>query len=91
MPASTPENAILKAKDPSIEDNNDWPDFQLTDVDITNSRTGELSSLLVANEGNALVVTGKLAKSKPRINYCEYCMCSLLLRITMRHSYLQQC
>lgn len=70
MPAATPEIEVLKPKDPSLEDNNDWPDFQLTDVEITNPRTGELSNLLVANEGNALVVSGKLAKSKSRINYC---------------------
>jgi len=69
MPTSVLESAILKPRDPSIIDNNDWPDFQLADVEVFDPRTELLTSLLVANEERTVALTGRLAKSKDRASY----------------------
>lgn len=73
--SQTPESAILKPKDPSLEDNNDWPAFNLTDVDVIDPQTGSLSSLLTANEGSPVIVTGKLAKRKEQAGYRAFPPC----------------
>lgn len=71
MGTSTPENEILKPRDPSLIDSNDWPDFQLEDVEVFDPRSEMLSSLLFADESRPLCVTGRLGKAKDRIGYCE--------------------
>ena len=70
MAHTTSETEILRPRDPSLTDSNDWPDFQLTDVEVFDPRTELLSSLILADDTRPVCVTGRLAKSKDRISYC---------------------
>lgn len=53
------ETAILKAKDPSIHDDNDWPEFPLTNVTVFDD-SATVVSLLDASESNPITLTGRL-------------------------------
>ena len=63
--ATIPEHKILKPRDPSIEDENEWEQFQLSNVEVRNSTTNELSNLLLADAHNPLCVTGRLENVEP--------------------------
>ena len=63
--ATIPEHKILKPRDPSIEDSNDWEQFHLTGVEVRNATTNELSNMLLADAGNPLSVTGRLGNVEP--------------------------
>lgn len=54
------EDAILKPKDPRLKNSDDWPNFLLKNVNITNQQTGQQVSLLSAHKGNPVRVTGQL-------------------------------
>lgn len=67
---SVHESAVLKPRDPSIADSNAWPDFPLSHVEIFDSNTHELTSLLLANESTPVTITGKLENlPKDRLRY----------------------
>lgn len=65
------ESVILKPKKPSIIDNNEWPDFRLSQVDVYDGVTGVPTSLLFADADNPLTVVGKIEKlPNDRLGYC---------------------
>lgn len=57
-----PEDDILKPKDPSLHNSDDWPTFNLKKISVTSSKTGEQVSLLSAHKGHPVIVSGKLEK-----------------------------
>ena len=63
--ATIAEHRILKPRDPSIEDSNEWEQFQLTGVEVRNATTNELSSMLLADAHNPLSVMGRLGNVEP--------------------------
>ncbi|KAL9079567.1 MAG: hypothetical protein Q9157_001564 [Trypethelium eluteriae] len=54
------ESDILKPKDPTITNDNDWPEFLLTNAEVHHGQTGELVPLLHADEHAPVNITGKL-------------------------------
>ena len=60
-----PEHKILRPRDPSIEDDNEWEQFQLSHVEVRNTTTNGFSNLLLADAHNPLCVTGRLANVEP--------------------------
>ena len=57
-----PETDVLFECDPSLTDSDDWPEFRLSDVNVTlpQARDEESISLLVASEHYPVTVTGRL-------------------------------
>lgn len=70
-PASmpTPETTLLKPKPSNLTDANEWPDFQLTNVEVLDPETSTPTSLLTADETSPLTVIGTLPKSKDRTQH----------------------
>jgi hypothetical protein len=67
MPSDTPnpELKVLRRKDPTLQDENDWPQFDVRDVEVRDS-TGALCSLFAASPVNPVSLTGTLiTKSEP--------------------------
>lgn len=64
MSTTLAESEILKPKSPAITDSDDWEEFTLTNVEIRNSQTGQLASLLHAHPYSPVTVTGRLAPVK---------------------------
>lgn len=56
------EEDVLKPKDPSLRNSDEWPTFNLKKISVTSSKTGEQVSLLSAHKGHPVVVSGKLDK-----------------------------
>ena len=54
------ESEILKPKDPSLTDDNEWPEFLLTNAEVYDAKTGDLVSLIHADEHAPVSVRGKL-------------------------------
>ncbi|KAI9667536.1 MAG: hypothetical protein M1821_000352 [Bathelium mastoideum] len=54
------ESDILRPKDPILIDDNEWPEFLLTNAEVYDARTEELVSLLHADEYSPVNVRGKL-------------------------------
>jgi len=78
---AVPESQILKPRSPTITDENEWPEFTLTNVDCHDSQ-GELVSLLDADEKNPLTVTGKLVplpKSQSHLRTPLSALCPVLV------------
>lgn len=75
------ETAVLAPHDPTLTNSDDWPEFQLTNVEVTHpSDPSTLVSLLQSSEQYPLQVTGKLeslsktrshlyAQSSVNVNY----------------------
>lgn len=59
--AALPESDILKPKDPSIDDDNEWPEFSLTNVSV-HSAFATSVSLLEASDSSPLTITGRLER-----------------------------
>lgn len=53
------ENEVLKPRDPTIASENDWPEFQLRNVEVRNKK-GNLFNLLHVYETTPVTVTGDL-------------------------------
>lgn len=54
------EEAVLAPLDPKIENDNDWPEFRLSDVTVRGTDGVTLTSLLTASNISGLVVRGVL-------------------------------
>lgn len=50
---------VLKPRDPSVTNTDEWPEFRISNATLTNS-SNELASLLTAGEHNPLTLTGTL-------------------------------
>ena len=56
------EEDVLKPKDPSLRNSDEWPTFNLKKITVASQKTGELCSLLTAHKGHPVTVSGKLEK-----------------------------
>ena len=56
---------ILKPKDPSIENWDDWPTYSLRKTSIISQKTGKSTSLLKAHENHAVKISGFLETIDP--------------------------
>ena len=56
------EEDVLKPKNPSLRNSDEWPTFNLKRINVTSSLTGEPCSLLAAHKGHPVTVLGKLEK-----------------------------
>ena len=56
------EEDVLKPRDPSLRNSDEWPTFNLKNISVTSQVTGELCSLLAAYKGHPVTVLGKLEK-----------------------------
>lgn len=54
------EENVLTARDPSVEDENDWPEFTLLDVRILQPGRSRYANLLFASPESPVQVTGRL-------------------------------
>ncbi|KAI9713055.1 MAG: hypothetical protein M1820_001040 [Bogoriella megaspora] len=54
------ESDVLRPKDPSLVDDNDWPEFLLTNAEVHDTKSWEHVNLLHADEHAPVTVTGKL-------------------------------
>ncbi|CAF9943401.1 MAG: hypothetical protein ALECFALPRED_000294 [Alectoria fallacina] len=57
-----PEEDVLKPKDASLRNSDEWPTFNLQKISVTSQKTGEVCSLLAAHKANPVIVLGKLEK-----------------------------
>lgn len=71
MTARKSENEVLKPKDPAIASENDWPEFQLRNVEVRNE-SKSLSNLLHVDEANPVTVTGDLVAFDEIQPYCAF-------------------
>ncbi|KAF2762772.1 hypothetical protein EJ05DRAFT_14125 [Pseudovirgaria hyperparasitica] len=60
MPNFIAECNVLKPKDPTLKDNNDWELYTLNNAEVRDATTGELRSLLMADAMQPVTVTGNL-------------------------------
>jgi hypothetical protein len=65
------EKEVLKPKDPAIASENDWPEFQLRNVEIR-KESRSLFSLLHVNEASPVTVTGDLVAFDEIQPYCAF-------------------
>ena len=56
------EEDVLKPKDPSLRNSDEWPTFNLKRISVTSQKTGELCSLLAAHKAYPVTVSGKIEK-----------------------------
>lgn len=56
------EEDLLKPKDPSLRNSDEWPTFNLKRINVTSQKTGELCSLLAAHKAHPVTVSGKIEK-----------------------------
>lgn len=54
------EAEVLKPKDPTLQDEDDWEEFTLSSVEVFDADGEELTGLIAAEEGKPLMVVGKL-------------------------------
>ena len=60
-----PELKVLRRKEPTLEDENEWPQFDVRDVEVRDF-AGEICSLFSATPDNPVTLTGTLiTKSEP--------------------------
>jgi hypothetical protein len=61
MPSETrlPELKVLRSKDAALEDENDWPQFDVRDVEVRDAK-GELTSLFDAAPDHPVTLSGTL-------------------------------
>lgn len=70
MDKAIPESKALRPRNPAIADENDWPEFQLRNVEVT-ARNGRLASLLHADPNCPVTVTGTLELERGKAHLCE--------------------
>lgn len=56
------EEDVLKPKDPSLRNSDEWPTFNLKRISVTSQKTGELCSLLAAHKAHPVTVCGRIEK-----------------------------
>ena len=56
------EEDVLKPRDPTLRNSDEWPTFNLKKISVTSSKTGEQVSLLSAHKAHPVIVSGKLDK-----------------------------
>lgn len=61
-PMAILEEDVLKPKDPSLRNSDEWPTFNLKRISVTSQKTGELCSLLAAHKAHPVTVSGKIEK-----------------------------
>lgn len=77
---SAREDTVLRPIDPSITDENDWPDFDLVDVKVLRPGKMLYANLLDATEQNPVQVIGCLELRGDQNNLRAYsitCLCCL--------------
>lgn len=67
---SVPEEEVLKPIDPSIADENQWEEYQLSNVEVHDAN-GSLTSLLNADDSSPVTVTGILGTLEPEQRHCR--------------------
>lgn len=67
-----PESKALPARDAAIRDENDWPEYHMRNVEVTD-RHGRPVSLLQAEDAFPVTVTGMLDLGKAQEKVCESC------------------
>lgn len=53
---------LAKPKPPALSNSDEWPIFSIKKVRVVSQDTGELVSLLTAQKGHPVTVTGQLMK-----------------------------
>jgi len=61
MTTTFDECDIFKPRDPAIQDENEWQEFSLVNVDVCNA-DGAATSLLEADESSPLTLTGRIER-----------------------------
>ena len=56
------EEEAIKQKDPLLRNSDEWPTFNLKNIRVISSQTGEQVSLLSAHKAHPVIVLGKLDK-----------------------------
>jgi len=64
------ESAVLKPRDPSITSENDWPEFELANVEVKDKK-GDHSNLLLASDAMPMTITGNLVLNKTQQQFRE--------------------
>ena len=67
------EEQVLEAKDPRIEDSDNWPSYTLKRTKVLSQKTGDPSSLLEANIDNPVQVLGVLDDPDPSCRRYRTC------------------
>lgn len=61
---------VFKPLDPAIQDENEWQEFRLINVDVCNA-DGATTSLLEADESSPLTLTGRIERlPQEQRQYC---------------------
>jgi len=63
------EDHILKSRDPSVEDENEWEEFSLTDVKVLIPGKSRYANLLDASPDNPVRVVGSLNEVEDEQGY----------------------
>jgi len=71
------ETEVLKPRDPSIANENDWPEFQLHNAEVRNAAR-RLSNLLHAGDDTPVTITGDLVALDTIQPYRASCMVVML-------------
>jgi hypothetical protein len=64
------ESAVLKPRDPSIASEDEWTEFQLTNVEVKEKK-GHHYNLLLASNKMPMTVTGNLVLDKTQRHFCK--------------------
>ncbi|KAK7627660.1 hypothetical protein IWX47DRAFT_787764 [Phyllosticta citricarpa] len=54
------ESEVLKPRDPSISDENDWHEFVLSNAEVRDAETNSLANLLIADDVSPVTIVGRL-------------------------------
>ncbi|KAK7516419.1 uncharacterized protein IWZ02DRAFT_491368 [Phyllosticta citriasiana] len=54
------ESEVLKPRDPSISDENDWHEFVLSNAEVRDAETNSIANLLIADDISPVTITGRL-------------------------------
>jgi len=70
MESHITESALFRPRDPSITSEDDWPEFQLANVEVKEKK-GHHFSLLLASKTMPMTVIGNLILDKNQQQFCE--------------------
>lgn len=73
------EDQILKPRDPSVEDENEWEEFSLTDVKVLIPGKSRYANLLDASPDNPVRVVGSLNEVEDEQGHLGMTLISLVL------------
>lgn len=68
------EESVLAARDPSLNDENDWEEFSLSDVKILFPGKSRYANLLSASPDNPVQVVGRLEEVEEEQEPLSACM-----------------